>query len=93
MNIPNFPLSAWISKTGENQYFIHPEVMGVFRQLFIEMQQNLSNEGFSIPQQNTANIAIIGANPAPPIGRIIYNSEAHSFVGNVNGVFKTFTMS
>lgn len=89
MMIPNFPLSEWIQKTG-NDVQIHPEVIGVFRELLIALQQNLSNEGIQMPPQNTSVIQQLNTNLS--MGRMLYNNQTHEFVGNVNGVFQKFEM-
>lgn len=42
------------------------------------MQQNLSNEGFVIPQQNTSDIGII--EPTAKEGTLLYNSDTNQLL-------------
>lgn len=60
-------------------------------QLLTPLQQNLSNNGYLLPQQNSSTIASL--NNTRSTSAIIYNNEVHSFMGNINGVFKTFTLT
>lgn len=89
--IPNLPASEFLRKDEKGSYSVHPDWMGVLRQLTIALQTNISNEGFKMPQQNSTNVTSL--NTPKSIGSIVYNNETHAFMGNVNGVFKTFTTS
>lgn len=66
-----------------------PTQLETITQLLIEMQNNLSDEGFRIPHQKTDNIEKINniSNKAS-IGSIIYDSETHQLKANINGVVK-----
>lgn len=93
MNIPNFLKSIPIAelKEEDGKYYFTPQMANMFIQLFTELQQNLSNEGFKIPQQTTSNINIL--DNALSTAAIIYDSDTNEFKGNVDGVFKTFTLT
>lgn len=88
MNIPNF-LNIQIvdPKTG---YFTD-SAREIFQQLFKEAQDNLSEEGFIIPAQNTANIAIL--NNIKSKNALIVNSDTNALLFNQNGTFKTATLT
>jgi hypothetical protein len=47
-----------------------------FQQQQILMQQALSDEGFVVPSQDTANIAILQNSPKIPAGTLIFDSSA-----------------
>lgn len=94
MNVPNLPgmgtpLTVTDPATGHGH--IHPDWYKYFTQLTNELQVNMSEEGTSIPQQNTANIAKIQNNIFTP--RFIYDEQAQEPKVWVNGVFKTITTS
>lgn len=91
MNIPNFS-DAPIAYTEDGKpIYLSPEWKNLLQQLFSELQINVSQEGFILPIQTTANIAIIenGLN-RDTTGTIIYDSDTNEFKGNVNGTFKVF---
>lgn len=58
-----------------------------FAQLLTQLQKNLSDEGFVIPQQSSANISIL--NNAKSTGALIYDADTHELKINLNGIFKT----
>jgi hypothetical protein len=68
----------------------------ILTQLFTELQKNVSNEGFIIPQQPTANITTLSSQQS--IGAILYNSDTDKFEGcfkkivgpTITGEFKEF---
>jgi hypothetical protein len=70
---------------------IHPTWKGFLSVLVTQLQQNLSNEGFTVPSQTNDNVTKL--NNAKSLARILYNSTNNTFIGNVNGTFKTFTLT
>ena len=70
----------------------------LWEQLLQNMQQSISDEGFLIPSQTTANIAVIIAinpetgTPFMSPGTIIYDSTTDEFKGMVGTTLKTFTL-
>lgn len=69
-----------------------------FDQLIVQLQTNFRPEGFAIPQQTAANIALLVANtnsipPYNPTSSIIYDSTNNLFKGNISGTWKTFTLT
>jgi hypothetical protein len=92
MNIPTFTGKKIVDKDGH----CHPEFQQYNDHLNQQMQANLSNDGFVIPANTTADINHI-ANPANPNGRqdgtIWYDSETHQWKGKSNGVVKVFTVT
>lgn len=66
------------------------------------LQNNYSPEGILVPSQTAANIAkLIATIPDPPTGsnirvsnnNILYDSTNNEFKGNINGTWKTFTLT
>ena len=67
-----------------------------FDQLILSLQTNLKPEGFVIPPQTAANIALlIGTdnNPQSSYNNIVYDSTNNAFKGNIAGTWKTFTLT
>jgi len=93
MNIPNLPRMDTPLTINDQmgRGTIHPDWYKYFSQLTNELQINQSEEGTSIPQKNTADIAKIQANIFTP--RFIYDEQAQEPKVWVNGVFKTITTS
>jgi len=88
VNIPNFS-NAPIGRTtkGENVY-LTPEWSNLLQQLFSELQQNVSNEGYFLPQRDSTTITTLDTTEST--GAIIYDSDTNEFKGNVNGTYKVF---
>jgi hypothetical protein len=82
MNIPNFIDSKVIDENG----MLTDTWKQVFTQLFGSLQGGLSDEGIALPNQTTANIAII-ADPNKS-GATLYNETTNKVMCNFNGVFK-----
>jgi len=59
---------------------------GVFAQLISELQQNLSNEGYKVPQQPTANVQAL--NTTQSEGALLYDSDTKELKVNINGTFR-----
>ncbi len=73
-----------------------------FDQLVNALQTNFNPEGILVPAQTAENIALLVATPqAIPDGtntrvsnqNILYDSTNNEFKGNINGTWKTFTLT
>lgn len=62
-----------------------------FDQLILALQTNFSNEGIVVPLQSAANIARLAGTLAT--SNILYDSTNNLFKGNINGTWKTFTLT
>jgi len=82
MITPNLPMGRWMDESGHPT----PEMAGVFAQLISELQQNLSNEGYKVPQQPTANVQSL--NTTQSIGALLYDSDTNELKVNINGTFR-----
>lgn len=82
MITPNLPIGHWVDEKGHPT----PEMMGVFSQLISELQNNLSNEGYKVPQQPTANVQLL--NTAKSEGALLYDSDTKELKVNIGGTFK-----
>lgn len=95
MIIPNFQNSRFVNKDG----YLTDEWQNIFQALITALQQNLSDEGFLVPQQSAANIAKLqtafaaSTNPATYNGDLIYDSTNDLLKVNIAGTFKTVTTS
>jgi hypothetical protein len=90
MNIPNYFTSRFVDDKG----YMTPEYQNFFQQLITQMQLNLSNEGFQLPQQSTTNINHIlsgfnsSTNPSAYYGDVLYDSTTDEAKINIAGTFK-----
>lgn len=83
MNIPNFNDTRVADKDG----YLTDEWRQIFAQLFSQLQGGISDEGISVPQQNSANITTLAdANKA---GTLLYDSDNHNLKANINGNFQS----
>lgn len=79
MMIPNFEFTRFVNRDGN----LTDEWQNVLQALFTALQTNVSNEGFQIPQQTTANVAKLqtqfAASPNPSVyyGNLIYDSTSN----------------
>lgn len=95
MNIP----TLFNTKMVDSQGYLNPDWYNLFQQLFTQMQLNLSNNGYQLPQQSAANISNIQAsfantpNPSLYYGDILYNTTNDTAMVNIAGTFKTITVS
>lgn len=87
MIIPNIPQERFLMEDGN----MHPVWKGFFSVLITQLQQNVSNEGFIIPSQTNDHVTKL--NNTKSLARILYNSTNNTFIGNVAGTFKTFTLT
>lgn len=83
MKIPNLIHEKIIDEHGR----LHPAWRDVLEQLFTQLQLNLSNEGYVVPQQPTTNITKL--NTSKSIGALLYDSTTNELKVNLNGTFKT----
>jgi hypothetical protein len=87
-NFPSLPAEAPFVKEDGN---IHPLWMMYLDQLTKALQQNFKPEGMVVPQQTSTNIGLLTGTAS--IGNIIYNSTVPSFQANLNGTWKTITLT
>jgi hypothetical protein len=87
MKIPNFLNLKVIETEGENTGRLTPEAHNMFSELFTALQLNLSEEGFNIPQQTTANIESLEDDNDN--GNILYDKEEHKVKVRIDGIYKT----
>lgn len=92
MNIPNLPNRnvSLVDPSNKNQ--MHPLWHNFFDQLLTQLQQNVSQEGFNLPEQTTSNIALLQTG-SPDSRTMIYNNTTHKYMVQENGTFKTITTS
>lgn len=87
MIIPNFQSTPFVDKSGN----LTAAWQLIMQQLIQQLQKNLSNEGYTLPQQDAAHIATL--NTAASTGNLIYNSTTNTAMVNLNGTYKTITTS
>jgi hypothetical protein len=83
MNIPNFENIKFVDSNG----YLTESWQNIMQQLVTQLQQNLSDEGYKVPQQPTATITTL--NTAASKGALLYNSTTDALEVNIAGVFKT----
>jgi len=83
-----------VDKDGNmNQYWIL-----FFQNLVAALQNNFSNEGIKVPAQTATNIlslttSLTSETKRGSIANVLYDSTNNAFKGNVNGTWKTFTLT
>ncbi len=88
MIIPNFDIEVFVDPdTGR----LTPQASLFLSELVSLFQQNLSDEGYTLPSQDTATIARL--NTSQSIARILYNSNTGKGMICENGTYKTITTS
>lgn len=92
---PDLPRNQpFVDKDGNmNQYWLL-----FFQNLVASLQNNYSNEGILVPSQTATNIAALSTATTTEVKRgsnanIVFDSTNSLFKGNVNGVWKTFTLT
>ena len=88
--IPNYIHSQVVTPNGHftEQYELF------MNQLTDQLQENISNEGYVVPSQSTANIDIIAASAQAQNGiRLLVDSDTNELKAIVNGVVKTVTLT
>jgi hypothetical protein len=86
MQIPAFENVKFVDEKG----MLTPTAEQMLKLLFQQLIMNVGEEGFVLPQQTDASIALL-TNSAN--GTILYDSTTDQFKGLVAGVFKTFTLT
>lgn len=86
MNIPSFVNTRIVDENG----ILTPEWANIFNQIITELQLNLSNEGYVLPQLATTDIAKLTGTQS--IGSMVYDSTTPAMKVNINGVWKTVTV-
>lgn len=86
MNVPNFVQDKLVDSNGN----LSDSWQLVITQLLTELQKNFSNEGLVSPSQSATNIANLSNSTN---GTLVYDETNHAMKVNINGVFKTITVS
>lgn len=87
MNIPNFINEKIVKEDGE----LTDSWKFLLSTLITQMQIHLSEEGFIVPQQTTANINQL--NLPKKTGAILYDKDTKQLKVNIDGTFKTITVT
>jgi len=92
MNIPNFEDNRFVDKDGH----LTDSWRLIMQQLFQQLQQHVSQEGFILPQQNSDTIGKLTTTKS--IGAMIYNSDMNMYqvcesTGPTTSEFKTVVTS
>jgi hypothetical protein len=87
MKIPNFINTKIVNDKGE----LTESWKEVMTQLFTQLQLNVSDEGFMIPQQSSANVTTLGVPEST--GAVLYDYDKNLFNGNINGTFQQIITS
>lgn len=82
MMIPNFFNGRFVDERG----YLLPEWQNFFQQLITQLQLNLSDEGYKLPQLPTATIAKI--DNAASTGAILYDNTTDEAKVNIAGTFR-----
>ena len=91
MKIPTFNVMQFVDDGG----YLTSQMQLYYDQLNVQLQNNLSDDGFVIPSLTTTQInSIADPNNANgrPDGSIWYDSQTKQFKGKVDGVVKVFQM-
>jgi hypothetical protein len=83
MNIPNYVEAQFVDEKG----MLTPIWKNLLILLLQQLQNNVSNNGYVLPQLTTLQIA----NLTSLVGNLIYNSDTQTFMVNIAGVYKTVT--
>lgn len=65
---------------------MHNELRVLLGQIITQLQQNLSNEGYKLPQLSTAQITQLNTDKSKTA--LVYNHETDEAFVNINGTFK-----
>lgn len=82
MNIPNFENIQMVDRNG----YLTEQWQMIMQQLFQVLQQNLSDEGYKLPQQSTTIITAL--NTAASTGNLLYDSTTDQAKVNIAGTYK-----
>lgn len=95
MNIPNFENVRFVGRDG----MLTDQWLLIIQQLITQLQTNLSNEGYLIPQLPTTTITDLqtqyaaSANPSVYYGNLLYDSTTNQLKVNIAGTFKVITVT
>ena len=90
MNIPNYENAPISDRSG----FLTDQWSLLLQQLITELQFNLSDEGYQVPQQPTATITTLqtqfnaSSTPSAYFGNLLYDSDTNELKVNINGTFR-----
>lgn len=82
MMIPNYLNSKMVDEKG----YLTAEWQNFFQQLISQLQGNLSDEGYKLPQQSTTIVDRLDT--AASTGAILYDSTTDEAKVNIAGTFK-----
>ena len=82
MNIPNFFNTQFVDEKG----YLKPEFQNFFQQLITQLQLNLSDEGYRLPQQPTTTITKL--DNAASTAVILYDNTTDEAKVNIAGTFR-----
>jgi hypothetical protein len=82
MIIPNFENIQFVDRDG----YLTPEWQLIMQQVFQLLQKNLSDEGYTLPQQPTGTI--VALNTAASTGNLLYDSTTDEAKVNIAGTFR-----
>jgi hypothetical protein len=88
MNIPNYLTDKLVDENGE---LTTPWARSI-SQLLVELETNLSNEGYVLPQQPTTNINLINEQPKTE-GTMIWDSTTKQMKVNDGTNWKVVTLT
>lgn len=83
MLIPNYPNTAMTDGNGN----ITPDWQNTLTQLLTQLQLNLSNEGYKLPQLNSDQIDGL-TDSSKSMGNMVYDSTTNEFKVNINGTWR-----
>lgn len=86
-----FPDSPRNIKVVDKNGYITPEFQLFLDQLILALQTNFKPEGIVVPQESASDITLLTGTQS--VGNILYDSTNNAFKGNINGTWKTFTLT
>lgn len=95
MNIPNYENVPFVDRDG----YLTDQWSLIMQQLITALQNNVSDQGFQVPQQSTTTINSLqsqfAASPLPQMyyGDMLYDSTTDQLKVNIAGTFKVVTVS
>jgi hypothetical protein len=87
MIIPSYVNAKFVDENG----YLTPEWQSAMSQLITELQLNLNNEGYVLPELATTDIAKL-TDVAKSKGAMVYDSTTNEFKVNINGVWRVVTV-